>query len=109
MRFVCIVLLAFALCSKASTEGSVSIKLVKKPLTAERLAAQRKSLDAKLLGNLQHDGEDIPLLDFMDAQVCLEPELQSAVARTLDSQSGKMALAKVLNNVFVVCRRPYAR
>lgn len=76
-----ILFLNFLLATSASTEGTFSVKLTKKPLDPERLAQQKQNLQAKILGGAANGGEDIPLLDFMDAQVklhgpCLPVEYQ---------------------------------
>ncbi len=60
---------------EAVPEGAVSVKLSKKPLQVDRILQQRQTLAEKyaLLSSLNgaNRGEDIPLLDFMDAQVSL--------------------------------------
>ena len=71
------VLLAAALCGSllcckaAAPEGSVAVKLSKKPLEVERIVQQRETLKQKFALGSSNRGEDIPLLDFMDAQVSL--------------------------------------
>lgn len=55
--------------SSAASDDITSVKLSRKPLNKELLAKQRKNIKAKLLNSAANGGEDIPLVDFMDAQV----------------------------------------
>lgn len=66
--------LAFIFCSlvllcDATPEGAVSVKLSKKPLEVDRILQQRHTIAEKYALGASNKGEDIPLLDFMDAQV----------------------------------------
>lgn len=56
-------------CYAAVPEGAYSVKLTKKPLEAARIIEQRQALVEKQALRSNNAGEDIPLLDFMDAQV----------------------------------------
>lgn len=47
----------------------VSVKLTKKPLEVQRVIQQREILHKKYALGSANKGEDVPLLDFMDAQV----------------------------------------
>ena len=53
----------------ATPEGAVSVKLSKKPLEVDRILQQRHTIAEKYALGASNKGEDIPLLDFMDAQV----------------------------------------
>lgn len=59
------------LCKAATPEGAFSVKLSKKPLQADRIIEQRQALAQKQTLKSTNQGEDIPLVDFLDAQVSL--------------------------------------
>jgi phytepsin len=63
-----VVLGSIALCCSASPEGTFSVKLNKKPLDLHRIQQQRQATQEKYLTGAQNGGEDIKLLDYMDAQ-----------------------------------------
>ena len=62
----------------ATPEGAVSVKLSKKPLHVDRILQQRQIITEKYALGSSNGGEDIPLLDFMDAQVSLVQGLLAA-------------------------------
>ena len=64
---------------EATHEGAVSVKLSKKPLHVDRILQQRQIITEKYALGSSNRGEDIPLLDFMDAQVSLAQGLLSAL------------------------------
>lgn len=65
------ILCAFLALSIASSSASetFSVKLNKKPLDLRRVLQQRQTVQDRYLDGTLHGGEDIKLLDFMDAQV----------------------------------------
>ena len=57
-------------CNAASTEGMIPVKLNKKALEVSRIKEQREIMHKKYALGASNEGEDVPLVDFMDAQVC---------------------------------------
>lgn len=71
-NFLCalLVLSCSALCcSGSSSEGTFSVKLNKKPFDLQRVLQQRLITQDRYLKGPLNGGEDVKLLDFMDAQV----------------------------------------
>ena len=52
----------------AQDDGTVRVSLTKRPLEADDLLQQRRVIEQRLLG-AANAGEDIPILNFLDAQV----------------------------------------
>lgn len=65
---VLLAVLGWLACSLATSDDTFSVKLSRKPLNKELLAKQRKNIQTKLLNSAANGGEDVPLVDFMDAQ-----------------------------------------
>ena len=69
MRFFTLLTAVSCLLLCAAEDGVFSVNLVKKPLDLQRVAEQRQAIQGELLARAANGGEDIPLIDFMDAQV----------------------------------------
>lgn len=78
--------------TEATPEGAVSVKLTKKPLHVDRVLQQRQIITEKYALGSANRGEDIPLLDFMDAQVSLVQGLRAASRSVLEDEVEAISL-----------------
>ena len=69
MRFFTLLTAVSCLLVCSAEDGVFSVNLVKRPLDLQRIAEQRQAIQGELLARTANRGEDIPLTDFMDAQV----------------------------------------
>ena len=76
--------------------------LHKRPLHAEDLQQQRQVLQQRLLQS--NSGEDIPILNFLDAQVCCVPACHAKVMLIQGSAYLRVCIGEVCSSGSTWCQ-----
>ena len=103
LRSLCVVIAVCCVCSIGAQDQVVKVSLDKRVLNLDAFAPQKRAEQLKLLHS-SNAGEDIPILNFLDAQVLIFAQLSLTLERCvrtfyaesvsfLCSTMGRLALA----------------